>query len=246
MDKLVIATEKDYNRIPKIIKLYQKQETPENAERHKKIINSEQKIVCVSMSNIRMIAKAILKGGEKTYLEIAKTRNKENELYEETLIQGLVIAGIKDLDRQMKELEWWICKIDNWGTCDSTVSTMKGLKKAKDKDRFFDFYYNLCFSEKEFVSRFGIVTLMVYFLEEKYIDKILLMCETVKQEKYYIQMAQAWLLSYAFMKFKDKTYKVFEKRTLSKFVQNKAISKCRDSFQVSREDKDNLINFRIK
>lgn len=246
MDTLVISNEKDYARIPKIIKLFQKQETPENLIRHKKIINSKQEIICVSMAHIRMIAKAIQKGGCDTFLSIAKTKNKEDEFYEETLIQGLVIAGLKDTNRQMKEFEWWTLKIDNWSTCDSTVSTMKSLKKIKDKNDCFEFYLKLCFSEKEFVARFGIVVLMTYFLEEKYIDKIIEMCKKVSREDYYIQMAEAWLLSFVFIKFKEQAYKLFAEKTLSKFVQNKAISKCRDSFQVSTEDKEWLVDFRIK
>ena len=87
---------------------------------------------------------------------------------------------------------------------------------------------------------------MTCFLEDEFIDQILGMCEKVKSDAYYVNMALAWLLSFAFMKFKEKTYQVFEKRNLSKFVQNKAISKCRDSFQVENQDKENLINYRIK
>ena len=87
---------------------------------------------------------------------------------------------------------------------------------------------------------------MTCYLEDDYIDQILDMCGQVKNDAYYVKMALAWLLSFAFMKFKEKTYILFEKRTLSKFVQNKAICKCRDSFQVEKQDKENLINFRIK
>ena len=72
------------------------------------------------------------------------------------------------------------------------------------------------------------------------------MCEEVKSTAYYVNMALAWLISFAFMKFKEKTYELLNKKALSKFVQNKAICKCRDSFRVDKTDKENLIKFRIK
>ena len=50
---------------------------------------------------------------------------------EETLIQGLVIAEIKDLKLQQKFFEKWVNKIDNWSTCDTVVSTLKGLKNLQ-------------------------------------------------------------------------------------------------------------------
>lgn len=198
------------------------------------------------MANIRAIAKKIFKNGYEEFLKLSLENDYKTEFYEETLIQGLVIAEIKNLDEQKAYLGKWICKIDNWSTCDSVVSTMKTLKNSSEKQKHIEFYLNLCFSKQEFVSRFGIVTLMTCFLEDEFIDQILDMCEKVKSDAYYVNMALAWLLSFAFMKFKEKTYQVFEKRNLSKFVQNKAISKCRDSFQVENQDKENLINYRIK
>lgn len=246
MKELKIKTRQDYDRLKKIIKLYQKQESPENALRHKKIINSKQEIVGVSMAHIRMIAKSILKAGADEFLNFAKDGVKEEECFEETLIQGLVIAELKDLKQKQNCFDFWVRKIDNWATCDSTVSTMKYLKKDKNKKECFDYFFNLCFGSEEFISRFGIVVLMTYFLEDEYIDRILEMCLKVVSEKYYIQMAQAWLLSFAFMKFKKKTEDLFAKKCLSKFVQNKAISKCRDSFQITLEDKERLKKYRIK
>lgn len=72
------------------------------------------------------------------------------------------------------------------------------------------------------------------------------MCEEANNNTYYFQMGIAWLISFGMVKFKDKTYKLLEKRTLPKFTQNKAISKCRDSFRISLEDKEKLTKYRIK
>ena len=96
------------------------------------------------------------------------------------------------------------------------------------------------------MSRFGFVVLMSCFLEEDFIDDILMVCETVESDCYYVKMAVAWLLSTAFVNFKDKVYKVLEKRNLDKFTHNKTISKCRYSFRILKEDKEKLIKFSRK
>ena len=241
-----IKSKEDIETLIDTLKSVSKNETIEDYERHVKILNTKQNVIAISMSNIRKFAKQIFKAGYEKFLELSLPNDLYQEFYEETLIQGLVIAEIKDLEKQKEYFKKWVHKIDNWSTCDTVVSTMKGLKNSKEKNKYFDFYYNLCFEKSEFVSRFGIVVLMTCFLEEEYIERILKMCETVKSDAYYVNMALAWLISFAFMKFKDKTYKLLEKRVLSKFVQNKAISKCRDSYRVKKQDKENLINYRIK
>lgn len=241
-----IKTKENLEDLREELKSVSKNETIEDHERHVKILNTKQNVIAISMSNIRKFAKQIFKAGYEKFLEYSLPNDLYQEFYEETLIQGLVIAEIKDLEKQKDYFKKWVHKIDNWSTCDTVVSTMKGLKNAKEKNKYFEFYYNLCFEKSEFVSRFGIVVLMTYFLEDEFIDKILKMCETVKSDAYYINMALAWIISFAFVKFKEKTYELLNKRTLSKFVQNKAISKCRDSYRVEKQDKENLIKFRIK
>ncbi len=238
MDKIII----DKDMVLSKLFLAQKQESEKDKLRHIKIINSQQKIISVSTKDVRDIAKFVSKNDYSNFLEQAKLKNKDDEFYEETLVQGLVIANSSDLNFMKNNFAWWILKIDNWATCDTVVSTIKNKIVSKET---FDYFYDLCFSDKEFVARFGIVNMLAHFVSEEYIDKILEMCLLVKNESFYVQMALAWLLSVTFVKFKDKTYDLLKKRALPKFVQNKAISKCRDSFRVSKEDKDNLVKFRI-
>ena len=235
-----------YSDFVEEIKNFSKRECVADYERHIAILKTGQKVIGVSMSHIRAIARKILKKDAESFLEYTVCGDFQNEFFEETLIQGLVIADLKDLNRQMFWFEKWVSKIDNWATCDSTVTTMKKLKKAQNKNEYFDFYLKFCFSSQEFIARFGVVTLMTNYLEDEFIDQILKMVETVCHEGYYVKMAQAWLLSFAFIKFPEKTEKLLSKKTLGQFVQNKAISKCRDSFQVSQVDKERLVKYRIK
>ncbi len=242
----VIKTQKDYQDFVSYLKTLAKNESVADRQRHIAILNTNQDVIGIAMSKIRETAKKLFKNGCEKFLEIGLSQSEKQEYYEETLIQGIVIAMIKDLNEQKSYFEKWIIKIDNWATCDSTVTTMKILSKSKNKSDYFDFYLGLCYKPQEFVSRFGIVVLMCCYLEGEYIDRVLQMCEEVISEAYYVNMAIAWLVSNAFVNFKEKVYKFLESQVLSKFTQNKTISKCRDSFRVEKDDKENLVKFRIK
>ncbi len=231
----------DYENFLNVLEQSSKQESVECKAKHKAVLNTNRKLYCIAMSQIRKIAKQISKTDPYGFLKFVK-----NDSYEEVLIWGLVAVSLTDLDNQIKELDKYKEVADSWGLIDSVCCSMKVLNKSPEKGKYFEYFYNLCFSEKEYVSRLGVITLMTTYLESEYIDKIYKMCEEANNNTYYFQMGIAWLISFGMVKFKDKTYKLLEKRTLPKFTQNKAISKCRDSFRISLEDKEKLTKYRIK
>ena len=241
MPEISINNEKEYQDYVNIIKSFSKNESVSYLERHKAILNTHQEVIGVAMANIRKLAKQVFKGGYDSFLEISLPKTIMSQTYEETLIEGLVIAQIKSTEIQFKYLEKWLPKIDNWATCDSTTSSFKHLKM---NDECFPWFYEKCFSSEEFVARFGITIVMNNFLDKKYLDKIFDMCETVKNDAYYVKMAIAWLVSFCFMKYRDETLEFLKKGSLDKFTHNKSISKCRDSYQVSPEDKELLKSLR--
>ena len=64
------------------------------------------------------------------------------------------------------------------------------------------------------------------------------------ETEYYVNMAMAWLLCECFIKQKAKTISYLQNHKLNKFTINKMISKCCDSYRVSKEDKEYLKQFR--
>lgn len=236
-----ITSDESYDNFVKYLYSKAKDESVKEKEIHRNIINSEREIIAISMSEIRRIAKMISKHDIMKFLKFSK-----DSTYEEVLIQGIVITYVNDINLQISLLDNWIKKIDCWALCDSVVSSMKLFSKSEEKDNYFDHFYKMCFSEDEFTSRFGIVTLLVYYLEDRYIDKIYEMCRSVTNSAYYVKMAIAWLISYGFIKFKEKTYSLLEERVLDKFTQNKSICKCRESYKVDKIDKEKLLSYRIK
>jgi 3-methyladenine DNA glycosylase AlkD len=80
---------------------------------------------------------------------------------------------------------------------------------------------------------------------DEYIEKIY---ETLNkfenEQEYYVNMINAWLLCELFIKRREKTLEFLKTNKLNRFTINKGISKCRDSYRVSDEDKEFLISFR--
>ena len=158
------------------------------------------------------------------------------------MIQGLVISHIKDEKTFYSYFKEYIKKIDNWALCDSFCSSIKIVEKYEEK--YFDETIKLCLNKKEFLSRVGLVTLLNHFVTEKNIPKI---CETlnkIESDKFYINMAEAWLVCEMYIKYPKETLKFIKKNNLNKFTHNKAISKIHDSYRVSKEDKEYLNTLR--
>ena len=59
-------------------------------------------------------------------------------------------------------------------------------------------------------------------------------------------MAEAWLVSFMFVKHRDETLEYMKNNKLNKFTYNKAISKIHDSYRVKKEDKEYLNSLRRK
>lgn len=240
-----LKNNQNYSDFIEFLKSLSKNETVEDVERHRKIINSKQNIIGISMKNIRLISNIISKHSQVEFLKIMKNKKAQDCFYEETLIEGLVIAQIEDLNLLVEKLETWVHKIDNWSTCDSVVVSLKNLKQSKDKNLYFQNFKQMCFSEFEFIARFGIIVCMYCYLEQEYIDEIFEIIKSINNRAYYVKMAIAWLISYAYLFDKQKTYNLLQMKILDKFVQNKSISKCRESFRILQEDKEKLKMLKI-
>ncbi len=214
----------------------------------------------VRVPKLREIARRLAKDGWQEYLEEMENVVPGVDLFqEEHMLQGMVIgcARMSDEDR-VRHLEFWIPGILSWGDCDCCVSGFKFMKKNQD----FWFDYNTSWLSgnrkdcaattyvtdhaehlaDEFCIRYALVSLMQYFINDTYIDRVMEIFATSFEKPgidtpYYIKMAQAWALSVSFVKYRDRTLQLLEQQTLEPWVQNKAIQKCRESYRVSPEDK---------
>lgn len=188
---------------------------------------------------LRKLAKEICKGNYSSYLEISK-----DDSFEEVLIQGLVISNIKDEDEFLKYLDNFVLKIDDWSICDSFCNSLKIVKKNPDK--YFNYFTKYLKSNKEFKIRVCLIVYLNFYTTKEYVDKIIENLLNIKNNDYYVEMAIAWLLAEIYLIDKDKVINLLKTKSLNKFINNKTISKIRDSYRVSDEDKQELLNWRIK
>ena len=87
-------------------------------------------------------------------------------------------------------------------------------------------------------------TFLDYYIDDSHIDNVLSLCYK-ESSYYYVNMAISWLISACFIKYRTKTLDLLKSKKMSVFVQNKAISKIRDSYRVSKEDKELVKSFRL-
>ena len=203
------------------------------------IPGAENSSLGVRLPKLRQIAKTICRGDWAGFLE----DSRDTRLYEITMLRGLVIAGAScPFDTRLELLAGFIPEIDNWGVCDSVAASLKSVRTHLPET--WAFLQPHLESREEFRLRFGIVMLMDYFLTEEYIDLVLEILADVRHSGYYVKMAVAWALSACCLKFRDRTLRLLQSGRLDPWTQNKAISKCRDSYRVSSEDKELLVSLR--
>ena len=108
----------------------------------------------------------------------------------------------------------------------------------------WDFLEKYIKSDKEYEIRFALVMYLEYFMTEEFIEAIFERIENITNKEYYVQMAIAWLISIAYIKQKERTIIYIQKNSLDKFTQNKAIQKIRESYRVSKEEKESLVQYK--
>lgn len=80
---------------------------------------------------------------------------------------------------------------------------------------------------------------------EQYLPMIFELLDTfTKEDHYYVNMVNAWLLCECFIKQREPTLKYLAHHQLNQFTINKAIQKCHDSHRVSAADKAMLLRYK--
>lgn len=167
--------------------------------------------------------------------------NINENYYEEIMLKGFIIGQYKKLE--WKELEkyisYFVPKISDWAICDTFCSSLKITKKyQKEIWKMLSKYLK---SKNEFDVRFALVMILGYYINDQYIDEIYEIINNVKLDKYYVKMANAWLISYCVIEYYDKTVAFLkDKCTIDKWTYNKGIQKSVESFRLSKEQKENL------
>ena len=203
-------------------------------EWEKRVVNTNLKCIAVLSKDIKNISNEIAKGNFLSFLDL-----KLNETLSNSLINANLISKIKEFEVLKKYLTNFVESVDNWASIDTIAINVKGRE-----EKFLDLANQYILSKKLFVRRMGI-RILFKFLDDNHINIVFDMLSRLYDEKeYYVNMAIAWLVCEAFIKERNVTLKEFENKRFNDFVTNKAISKCRDSFRVSKADKEMLLKFK--
>ena len=199
----------------------------------------ELKPIGIKIPELKKIAKQMAQSNWQEFFDA-----EPNFCPEVIMLKGLCLGYAKiDFDEFLIYLKKMFEIVESWSETDTTAPACRII--AKNKQRIWQEIQPYLFCGKEYKTRLAIIILLDYYLTDEWIDKVLELLPQIEQGQYYVDMAIAWTLSVCFVKFRDKTLEVFEQKRFSKFVQNKAIQKCRESFRVSGTDKHLLLAYKI-
>lgn len=208
---------------------------------HAKLIpNIEpERIIGVRTPVLRKYAKEVAKRPEaEAFLgELPHTYYEENNLH------GFLLPLLyKDVETLLNQIDAFLPYVDNWATCDM----MPAKTFQKNLPLVYERVKKWLNSEYTYEVRFGIVTLLGYFLDDAFEPEMLRLVADIKSEEYYIKMAVAWYFSIALVKQYDSTIPYFRQPCLNLWTHNKAIQKAIESCRIDAETKTYLRSLKIK
>lgn len=189
-------------------------------EFHQKLITSSYPLLGVKITILRKLAKDI---DLQDYVDSFKPN-----YYEDVILYGILISKEKNISKRIELIKDYIKYIDCWSICDTFCSNLSFIKR--DLDAYFDWIISYLEDDRTFYIRFGLVMLLKYYNDSKYLNRILSRIEHIKNEDYYCQMAIAWLMC----EFAVKNKTIIDKFVLklSNNVQKMYERKVKDSLRI--------------
>ena len=156
----------------------------------------------------------------------------EKQQYHRTFFQ-VSLAQKKGIEEKLAFIEEHFDKLQDWWHVDQ-------LSQFVDKELRFDIAFEKAQryveSEMPFARRWGYVMFMPTLVKDvEAIEPILSLLKD--DDEYYVQMAEAWLISYVGMYHPEKALEYLGQCPLKYNIAGKAIQKICDSFRVSDENK---------
>ncbi len=150
------------------------------------------------------------------------------------------LSRIKDYKEQLSFIEEHSEVARSWMTTDLVNQYMKKRDFASFKGTFARLIKEKCVYQRRFAYVMGLP-----FAKEKEAAHYLLN-QLKKDERYYVYMAEAWLLAEIGIYHFEEVYAYLEEGDLIIPLKRKAISKMMDSYRINNKDKDRLHALREK
>ena len=192
-------------------------------------------IIGVRTPALRAFSKEFWKSAEKDDF----MSHLPHTYYEENNLHGFLIEFIRDFDETVAALDAVLPDVDNWATCD--MMNPKSLKK--DKAALLAVIRRWLASDHAYTVRFGIKTLMQYYLGEDFRAEYAEMVLAVESEEYYVNMMRAWYFSTALAFQYEAILPLLAENRMDVFTHNKTIRKAVESFRITDAQKAELRGF---
>lgn len=208
---------------------------------HSRLLKNDNiEVIGIRTPILKEIAREISKGNYETFISQIK-----HLYYEEDVIYGLMIGYLKiPFTDILNFLDNFIPFVNNWSTNDLVCANMKIFKKNLDNG--FKYILKLLDSKEPWKIRFGLVLLLDFYINDDYIDKVITICNSIKSNEYYVIMANAWVISICYIKYKNKTMILLKENNLDDFTFNKAIQKIIESNRISKAEKEEIRKLKRK
>jgi len=99
-------------------------------------------------------------------------------------------------------------------------------------------------SDETYTIRYGIGTLMRFYLDDDFDPSYVTLVAQVRSEEYYVNMMIAWYLATALAKQWESVIPYLEQRKLPEWVHRKTIQKAVESYRITPEQKVYLKSLR--
>ncbi len=195
-------------------------------------------IIGVRTPDLRKMAKQIC----KTPAAQEFLHSLPHRYFDENQLHTIILSEEKDFNTCIAELEQFLPYVDNWSTCDQ----LSPHCFKRHTQELLPLIRKWMRSKHTYTKRFGICTLMRYFLDEGFRPEYLEWVASIKSDEYYIRMMQAWFFATALAKQWDATLPYIEQHRLEKDTHNKTIQKGVESFRITDEQKALLKTLRVK
>lgn len=195
-------------------------------------------IIGIKIPVLRKLAKEMIKDG--SYIKFLDSL--PHVYLEENLLHAILVSELKDYDQFIFRLNLFLPYVDNWEVCD--IISPKVFKKNNIK--LIDEIQEWLNSKDEYIIRFGIEILMMYYLDDNFDISYHDLVSKIRSSYYYVNMMIAWYFATALAKKWDISIKYLEENKLDKWTHNKTIQKAIESYRITKEQKEYLRQLRIQ
>lgn len=195
-------------------------------------------IIGIKIPVLRKLAKEMIK--DESYIEFLD--NLPHVYLEENLLHAIMVSELKDYNQCIFRLNLFLPYVDNWEVCD--IISPKVFKKNNIK--LIDEIKEWLNSKDEYIIRFGIEILMMYYLDDNFDISHHDLVSKIRSSYYYVNMMIAWYFATALAKKWDISIKYIEENKLDKWTHNKTIQKAIESYRITKEQKEYLRQLRIQ